>query len=98
MLSAVYNYTVGDNCIVTSEDVSLSDLQLDGATIAGFSPTNVTYNIKLPDASTVPQVTLVATTNTNAAVGTITQASAIPGSATFDVTSARHKCSTNLHY
>ena len=87
LLSAVYNYTVGDNCVVTGEDVSLSDLQLDGATIAGFSSTNTTYDIKLPDASIIPQVTLVTTTNPNAAVGAITQALAIPGSATFDVTS-----------
>jgi len=89
LLSGVNTYTVGDNCVAIppGEDVSLSDLQLDGATIAGFSSSKITYNIELPDASTIPQVTLVTTTNTLATVGTITQASAIPGSATFDVTS-----------
>lgn len=87
--SKVFDYAVGDNCVSTpsEEDVTLSDLKIDGVTIAGFSPSTTTYNIKLPDASSTPQVTLVTTTNTNATLGTITQASSVPGSATFDVTS-----------
>lgn len=87
--SKIFDYMVGDDCISTppEEDVTLSDLKIDGTTIAGFSPSTTTYNIKLPDASSTPQVTLVTTTNANATVGTITQASGVPGSATFDVTS-----------
>ncbi|WP_084708755.1 T9SS type A sorting domain-containing protein [Siansivirga zeaxanthinifaciens] len=68
------------------EDTSLSDLQIDNVTISGFSSTTKDYTVELPDASSIPQVTLVTPTNTNATVGTITQASAVPGSATFNVT------------
>ena len=69
------------------EDTSLSDLQLDGATIADFSSVTTSYTIELADANSIPQVTTVTPTNGSATVGTITQATSVPGSATFDVTS-----------
>lgn len=74
-------------CSGPEGDVTLSDLQVDGVTIDGFSPGTTTYEVGLASATPVPQITLVTTTNSNATVGTITQASAVPGSATFDVTS-----------
>jgi hypothetical protein len=69
------------------EDVSLSDLKLDGVIIAGFSSSKTIYNIEVPLGGSTPIVTNVTLTNTNAALGAITQASAVPGSATFNVTS-----------
>ncbi|SDS24162.1 Por secretion system C-terminal sorting domain-containing protein [Formosa sp. Hel1_31_208] len=71
----------------TLTDVTLSDLQLDNSLITGFDPNTTTYNIALPDAMSIPQITSVSTTNPNATVGTLNQATAVPGTATFDVTS-----------
>ncbi|WP_445731705.1 T9SS type A sorting domain-containing protein [Mariniflexile sp.] len=87
--SVAYSYTVGDTCvpIPPGEDISLSDLQLDGASISGFGSTKKTYNIELASATPIPQVTSATATNAGATVGAITQASAVPGSATFTVTS-----------
>ena len=69
------------------EDTSLSDLQLDGVTIDGFSSTKISYDIGVLTGDPIPQVTTVTPTNGLATVGTITQGSAVPSSATFDVTS-----------
>ncbi|WP_223032207.1 T9SS type A sorting domain-containing protein [Hanstruepera marina] len=74
-------------CGDPAQDVSLADLQLDGETINGFSGSTTTYNINVPEGDPVPVVTLVTPNNSNATVGTITQASGVPGTATFDVTS-----------
>jgi hypothetical protein len=69
------------------EDITLSDLKLDGVTIAGFNSTKKIYNIGVTLGGSAPVVTSVTPTNTNAKVGAITQASGVPGSATFNVTS-----------
>jgi hypothetical protein len=69
-------------------DATLSDLQVDGATIAGFSPTVTQYNIGLPAGTpTVPQITLATPTDVNVTSVTITQAPAFPGDATVIVVS-----------
>ncbi|MCH8558862.1 MAG: T9SS type A sorting domain-containing protein [Balneolia bacterium] len=72
----------------TSEnDASLSDLQIEGETIAGFDPELRTYTLDLPAGATeVPQITLATPTNENATV-TINQAVGIPGVASVDVVS-----------
>ena len=77
------------DCVIVDpmEDISLSDLQVDGVTINGFGSLTTTYNIGVANATPVPQITSVTTTNPNAVVGAITQATAVPGSATFNVTS-----------
>ena len=67
--------------------VTLSDLKLDNVTITGFASTKEVYNIEVPLGGSTPMVTDVIPTNVLAQVGAITQASAVPGSATFDVTS-----------
>lgn len=71
-----------------STDASLSDLTLDGTTIAGFSPSNTTYNIELPNGTTVaPTVAGVATQAGNGSSNVeVTQAAGVPGTATLDVT------------
>jgi hypothetical protein len=71
-----------------STDASLSDLTLDGTTIAGFSPSNTTYDVELPNGTTVaPTVAGVATQAGNGSSNvTVTQAAGVPGTATLDVT------------
>ncbi|CAM3615861.1 T9SS type A sorting domain-containing protein [Flavobacterium gelidilacus] len=73
--------------VAAGSDANLSDLKVDGATIAGFSPNTIAYTKGLPAGTTVvPQITSVTTNDTNATQVT-TQATAIPGSATVVVTS-----------
>jgi len=68
-------------------DASLSDLQIEGETIAGFNPEVRNYTLDLPAGSTVvPQITLATPSNENASV-TINQAAGIPGEATVVVVS-----------
>ena len=68
-------------------DATLSDLQVDMATVTGFSPNTENYPVELPIGTTViPQITSATTTDSNATVTTITQASALPGDATVLVT------------
>jgi len=69
-----------------ADDATLSNLFVDGTSVAGFSSATETYNIGLPNGTvTVPQVT--ATTSNPAASSVITQAASLPGSATVVVTS-----------
>lgn len=71
-----------------SADATLSDLKVDGTTIAGFGSTIQNYNYELLTGTTViPQITSVTTTNPSATY-VITQATALPGSATVAVTSS----------
>jgi acetyl esterase/lipase len=66
-------------------DATLSDLKVDGTTVAGFSPEVLSYNIMLPAGTTVvPAVT--ATTTQAAATASITNALALPGSTSVLVT------------
>ncbi len=68
-------------------DANLSDLKVDGTTIAGFGSGVVNYSFPLPNGTTViPQITS-ATTSDAMATTVITQATALPGSATVVVTS-----------
>ena len=68
------------------EDASLSDLTVNGTTVAGFDAGTLTYNVALPNTD-VPTVAGTATQDGNASSNiSITQASAIPGSAIVVVT------------
>lgn len=69
-------------------DATLSDLQVDGATVPGFTPSAFTYMYGVPGGGPVPQITLATPTNASATVTNITQATAIPGNATVLVTAA----------
>ena len=66
-------------------DATLSDLQVDGATIPGYTPSAFTYAYGVPGGSPVPQITL-ATPNNPMATASVTQATGIPGDATVLVT------------
>lgn len=71
-----------------ANDATLSDLQVDGATVSGFNSAVLTYTVTLPNGTTtIPQITSATTTNASA-TSQITQASALPGSATVLVTSS----------
>ncbi len=68
-------------------DATLSDLQIDGTTVDGFSPSVLHYSVVLPEGTTeVPTVT--ATTNDPDASADITPADGIPGTTSILVTSA----------
>jgi hypothetical protein len=66
---------------------TLSDLKVDGITVAGFAADKLNYSVVLPKGTTtIPQITAVTKTNSSA-THVITQALALPGGATVDVTS-----------
>lgn len=70
-----------------SNDATLSDLQVGGATIAGFASNVDTYSYTVPaGTTTVPTVT--ATTSHDSATVVITDATSIPGATTVTVTAA----------
>ncbi len=67
-------------------DATLSDLKVDGTTIAGFAPLTENYTYGLLEGTViVPQITHAVTSNPNASY-VITQATGIPGTATVVVT------------
>jgi hypothetical protein len=68
-------------------DASLSDLQVDGTTVAGFAPSVLNYSVVLPEGTTVVP-TVTATTNDPEASAVVTPAGAIPGTTSILVTSA----------
>ena len=71
-----------------ADDATLSALEVDSMPVVNFSSAGTAYTIDLVQGSTtVPQITLATTTN-QGATAVINQATAIPGTATVDVTSA----------
>lgn len=70
---------------VASSDATLKDLLVDGTTITGFNPETLTYNVVLPFTQTINPV-VSATVNDTKANMIISQATALPGSATVTVT------------
>lgn len=70
---------------IASNDATLSDLKVDGATVTGFAPATLTYDVALPYVySGIPVVS--ATINNAAAKTVIAQPTAVPSSATVAVT------------
>ena len=83
-LDNIYFYS---EAIEEGTDARLSDLQIDGTTINGFSPNVFNYSAELPTGTTtVPTVTF--TTNDANAAATITDATELPGTTSVVVTSA----------
>ncbi|MFO7896905.1 MAG: T9SS type A sorting domain-containing protein [Candidatus Cloacimonadales bacterium] len=71
----------------SASDATLSDLQVDGVTIAGFSANILNYTIELPnDATEIPVVT--ATANDEDATLQINDATELPGTTSVLVTAA----------
>ena len=73
--------------VAAGTDATLSDLQVDGATVGGFVANTTTYTHGIPyGTSGIPQITSAPTTDSNA-TKVITQATSVPGNATVVVTS-----------
>ena len=66
-------------------DTSLSDLTVNGSTIAGFGPTSTSYSVELPAGATTVPTVAATTTDTNASA-VVTAATSIPGTTTIVVT------------
>lgn len=82
------NQPIADVVLPTVDnDVTLATLTLDGVTIPGFNASTKTYTITLEEGTTLPVVAATAK-DANATVGTITQATTLPGDASFVVTAA----------
>jgi len=83
-LDNVYFYKLPEN---PGTDATLSDLQVDGQTVAGFTPLTLNYNIELPEGTIeVPEVT--AATNDPAASYEVIDTVELPGTTQVIVTSA----------
>ena len=69
-------------------DATLSDLQVDGATISDFGSGTTDYDYALsPGTTVIPQITTATPTNTNVTSVTMNQATVLPGDATVVVLS-----------
>jgi hypothetical protein len=69
-------------------DATLSDLQVGGASISGFSGATTSYTYELTvGTTTAPDITMATTTQAGASA-VITQATAVPGDATVVVTAS----------
>ena len=68
------------------EQTSLSDLTVDGSSIADFRPTSTSYSVELPAGTTVVPTVAATTTDTNASA-VVTAATSIPGTTTIVITS-----------
>ena len=68
-----------------SSDATLSELKYNGTSVPNFSASTTTYSVELP-ASFSGTPTVSATTTDRKATATITQATAVPGTATVNVT------------
>ena len=75
------------NPTVSGTDATLSDLQVDGTTLSGFTAATENYAYALVEGTVViPQITTAIPNDPNALSVLITQATAIPGDATVVVT------------
>ncbi|MEN8157316.1 MAG: DUF5017 domain-containing protein [Bacteroidota bacterium] len=64
--------------VVVSTDAALSDLQVDGATVSGFSPALLSYVVTLPQGTTVVPTVTATTADANATLD-ITPATDLAG-------------------
>jgi uncharacterized protein YhbP (UPF0306 family) len=82
--ATIKTYTVHFT-VTKSSDATLSDLTVSGTTVTGFSKTVLTYSIQLPAGTTAVPPVSASTSDANA-TRVITQAPALPGTATVVVT------------
>jgi hypothetical protein len=84
------------NAADPTTDATLSDLQVDGATIPGFGPATTEYTYSVLAGSTdIPVITSAVPTQSGANAS-ITQATSLPGEATVEVTASDN--TTTLTY
>ncbi len=79
------NWYFWKNPSVSISDATLSDLQVDGTTVSGFSPNILNYNVELPAGTTVVPTVSATTTNPNANY-VINDATSLPGTTSVVVT------------
>ncbi len=75
------NFTIAD----PATDATLSDLQVDGTTVSGFSASTLSYNMELASGTTIVPTVTATTSDVNADVN-ITDATALPGTTSVVVT------------
>ena len=83
------------NAYIASTDATLSDLQVDGTTVSGFSADIFSYDVELAYATTIVPTVTAATTDANASL-VVTDATALPGTTEVVVTAGDGV--TNLTY
>ncbi len=69
-----------------SSDATLSDLTVNGTTVAGFSPDTETYNVELPLGTTAVPTVAATVYDTGKAAAVVTPAESLPGTTTVTVT------------
>ena len=85
LATATTNFNSAVITVAPDTDATLSNLDVDGTTVVGFTPTTTTYSVVLPAGTTaVPTVTATATDSNATAV--VTAATVLPGSTTVLVT------------
>jgi hypothetical protein len=85
LATATTNFNSAVITVAPDTDATLSNLDVDGTTVVGFTPTTTTYSVVLPTGTTaVPTVTATATDSNATAV--VTAATVLPGSTTVLVT------------
>ncbi len=72
--------------VAEGTDASLTNLNVNGAIVSGFSPTTFAYTVGVAVGGAVPEVTATAT-DANVTSITITQATSVPGDASVVVVS-----------
>jgi len=63
---------------VPSNDASITDLQVDGTTVTGFTPAQLSYNVVLPGGTSTPPAVTAVTSNDSAVVS-VTDATDLTG-------------------
>lgn len=83
--TTILTYTINFSVAAPSTDATLSNLLVNGSTVAGFSSNVYSYNVVYPyGTTTLPVVT--ATTNHASATKVVTNITGFPGTATVTVT------------
>lgn len=77
-------------------DATLSDLTVDGTTVDGFSSNTLTYNVELPNGTTVVPTVIGTPSQSSPATAATTDASGLPGTSTVLVT-AQDGTTTNTY-
>ncbi|MCF7561614.1 discoidin domain-containing protein [Sabulilitoribacter multivorans] len=67
-------------------DTTLSDLTVNGSTVAGFSSNTLNYNVELPQGTTVVPTVIATTSQASPASAVVTDASSLPGTTSILVT------------
>ncbi|MBQ6984693.1 MAG: InlB B-repeat-containing protein [Paludibacteraceae bacterium] len=70
----------------TSNDATLSDLKVDGVTVAGFEPATVVYNVVLDMGTSVVPTVAGTANDSHAKSVVVTDATSLPGATTVVVT------------